>query len=169
MKQNEIWKPVKGFEAKYQVSSQGNVRSFKKIKNDFINIKNIERNGYYRVCMGRKFYSIHRIVAETFIPNLGNKPYINHKNGIKTDNRVENLEWCTRSENAKHAYDNGLMKKGKNHIQSKALMIFDLKENYITTLYGNTEWKAFGLDQATVNKCIRGERKNHKGYIFKKQ
>lgn len=169
MKQDEIWKPVKGFEGKYEVSSQGKIRSFKKIKNDFIILKNIERKGYYRVYIGRKFYSVHRIVAETFIPNLNKKPYINHKNGIKTDNRVENLEWCTRSENAYHAYDMGLMKQGKDHIQSKALLVFNLEGKHITTLYGNKEWKAFGLDQSSVNKCIRGKIKHYKGYTFKKQ
>ena len=169
MKQNEIWKPVEDFENKYQASSEGRVRSFQKTKNEFLILKNIERKGYYRIYIHGKFRSVHRIVAETFIPNLENKSYINHKNGIKTDNRIENLEWCTRSENANHAYNIGLMKQGKNHIQVKALLVFNLEGKHITTLYGNKEWKKFGLDQSSVNRCIRGEIKHHKGYTFKKQ
>jgi len=169
MKQNEIWAPIKGFENKYEISSEGRVRSFKKTKNEFLILKNFERKGYYRTYLHRKFYSLHRIVAETFIPNLENKPFINHKNGIKTDNRVENLEWCTRSENAIHAYNMGLMKQGKDNIQVKPLLLFNLEGKHISTLYGNKEWKEFGLDPSSVHKCIRGKIKHYKGYTFKKE
>jgi len=164
----EIWKPLKGYEKVYEVSSEGRMRSFKKIKNDYIILKNIERKGYYRNYVGGKMISTHILIAQTFIDNPEEKPYVNHKNGIKTDNRIENLEWVTRSENTRHAYDTGLMKQGKEHCQSKALLVFKDGE-HITTLYGNKEWKAFGLDQASVNKVLRGERKHYKGYTFKKE
>lgn len=70
---------------------------------------------YYRVVFENKDYKIHRLVWFAFIPNPNNKPYINHKNWIKTDNRVENLEWVTASENTRHAFDTWLKKITENN------------------------------------------------------
>ena len=108
----ERWKPIKGYEGLYEVSDAGKVKSL--ITNKLLDC-GLTTKGYKRVCLTKdckhKFYAVHRIVAEAFIPNLNNKPQVNHINGIKTDNRVENLEWCTNSENQKHSYDNGLKNK----------------------------------------------------------
>ncbi len=101
----EIWKDVIGYEGKYLVSDMGRMSNGKYIMKNTISI--YSRIGLYS---NRKCYLalIHRVVAEAFIPNPNNYPCVNHINGIKQDNRVQNLEWCTYSHNLKHAYDTGL-------------------------------------------------------------
>jgi hypothetical protein len=101
--------PVKGFEGLYEVDDQGNVYSL--ISNRFVD-SGLTSKKYKRVCLvtngKRKFHHVHRLVAETFIPNPLNLPQVNHKDGNKQNNHVENLEWCSASDNMKHSYDSGL-------------------------------------------------------------
>lgn len=108
---DEIWKDVVGYEGLYQVSNLGNVRSLnfnhkgicKALK------PHINESGYARVVLWKnkkpKTLRVHRLVAQAFISNPENKKTVNHENGIKCDNRVENLSWATISENTKHMYD----------------------------------------------------------------
>lgn len=112
----EEWKPIRGHPNHF-VSSLGNVRSTDHVVSDKgrpshrkgkVFSITASGNGYARVYVEKKCYAVHRLVAEAFIPKPAGKDFVNHKNGIKTDNRAENLEWVTRSENCKHAYRTGL-------------------------------------------------------------
>jgi hypothetical protein len=131
--ENEIWKPVFEYENLYEVSNFGRVkRKEKKVYSE-------ERNCYFikkeRICnqfvdrykyvnlvvygVKTKRVTLHRIIANAFIPNPQNKPCVNHKDGNKLNNSIENLEWVTRSENTRHAYKNNLIPNGENHPKSK--------------------------------------------------
>ena len=137
---NEVWKDIKGYVGLYQISNYGNIKRlpreiiYKDGRKYLYKEKTMRlfktSKGYNIICFTinnkSKWYYVHRIVAETFILNSKHKPQINHKNGVKTDNRVENLEWCTNSENQIHAYKNGLKSTQK-------VNQYDLKGNFIKT------------------------------------
>jgi NUMOD4 motif/HNH endonuclease len=128
----ETWKDIEGYERLYQVSNLGQVRSLNR-KDTNGNRQLLEKilkpsktkKGYLRVCLCVnsviKTFSVHRLVAIEFIPNSDNKPEINHINGIKHDNSVNNLEWATARENRLHACREGLAgsTKGSSHGCSK--------------------------------------------------
>ena len=117
----EEWKTIPDYPA-YQVSNFGRVKSFYKDKVKIIKPM-IAYNGYLRIGLRKggikKFFLVHRLVALVFIPNPEGKPQVNHKDGCKLNNFVENLEWATPSENRQHAFDVGLQSSGENSYQAK--------------------------------------------------
>lgn len=110
----EIWKDIPGYEGYYQASTEGRIRSVSRIRMDGYHITGRVlkadrlKGGYEQVLLmvnkKRDYEKVHRLVAQTFIPNPENKLQVNHINGIKHDNRLENLEWATASENLKHSF-----------------------------------------------------------------
>jgi len=98
----EIWRDIPGYEGKYQVSNIGRVVSYINNRRHPASAHILKQKlcgGYFCVALCSKSYRVHRLVAMAFIPNQENKPYIDHINTIRTDNRVENLRWCTQKEN----------------------------------------------------------------------
>ena len=119
----EIWKDAPGYEGRYQVSNLGKVKSlnYNRTCKEVILKAGKDGRGYLRVVLRKDGNSItntiHRLVMLAFVGESGLD--VNHINGIKTDNRLENLEYCTRSENIQHAYDAGLKARGENRYNSK--------------------------------------------------
>ena len=153
----------------YSISDTGNVYSKnKKLK------PIISKHGYsyIHLCKNglKTMKRIHRLVAQAFILNPENKPEVNHINGIKTDNRVCNLEWCTRSENELHAYNTlgikgskpWLNKKGINNPNSKKVL--QIKKDIVIKIFdavADAE-RHTGICHQNIVKCCKGER-NHAG------
>ena len=113
-----------------------------------------------------KTVSVHKIIAECFIPNPENKPQINHINGDKHDNRIENLEWCTISENSIHAYSNGLNDNVKKALSlSKGKLVINL----MTGIFYNSAKEASevsGIDYSKMRKYLINKIKNNTNFVY---
>ncbi len=110
----ELWKDIQGYKGLYKVSNLGNIISLNYRRQNIIrNMKYVlSKKGYFRVSLYKngsdKTFTVHRLVAQAFIDNTENKPEVNHKNSIKIDNYVDNLEWNTTKENVNHSFRSGL-------------------------------------------------------------
>ena len=167
----------------YQISNLGKVRSlsrFHRTDKNYSSIGYYQKEkclkpgtdgwGYNYVSIKGKNKRIHRLVAETFIPNPNNYEQVNHIDGNKQNNRMDNLEWCTREYNMQEAFKMGLVKrtKGEKHHLSKKVNQYDLSGNLIK------EWGCFrdiqrelGFPHSNISSCCRGKQKTAYGYIWK--
>lgn len=159
--QNEIWKDIPGYAGLYQVSNSGRVKSFKNQYGHGVRILNGEKtkSGYIQVSLNKKRYKIHRLVALAFIPNPDGLPQINHKNEIKTDNRAENLEWCTGKYNVN--YGTAIERRSKK--RGKPVMCIETGNVFESCKDAGRE---LNLDFSHIAKCCRGILPQHKGFHF---
>ncbi|MDR1182031.1 MAG: NUMOD4 motif-containing HNH endonuclease [Bacteroidales bacterium] len=167
----EIWKDIPEYEGLYQISNLGRVKSLfgnNQKRRDKILKPALTNCGYLRTALTNHnkvcHLSIHRLVAITFIPNPEDKEQINHINGIKTDNHFKNLEWCSGSENMKHAYRIGLEKPCDNGFK-KAISIKD--DNGSRTYKSIREMcRSENIDRRHVQRVLHGEKSKYKKYKF---
>lgn len=154
----EVYKTIEDY-PNYEVSNLGNVRN---IKTGRVLRPSMNKGGYQYVglCLNRKskIHLIHRLVATAFIPNLNDKRTVNHINGIKTDNRVENLEWTTDSENMKHAYKTGLNQNPKQRVRC-----IETGQEFESI---SSAARYFGCIKGNIHHSIHKGYKVHKKYHF---
>jgi len=162
----EKFKKIKNY-PNYLISDQGRVYNYKYKR--FLKPSK-DTYGYFQVVLCKngivKTHRIHRLVALAFIPNPENKPTVNHIDGIKINNFVENLEWNTVKENTQHGYDNGLQKaiKGSKHVNSKLTeeQVLEIRNLYKTgEISQRVLAKIFGVDNSLISYIINRKRWTH--------
>lgn len=185
MRDMEIWKDIKGHEGRYQISNMGRVKSLEREVNNHtgkvlvkekILRQRSDFKGYMRIDLKdnngvKHFFGVHRLVAETFIPNPRGKPQVNHIDGCKSNNVAENLEWCTNGENQKHAYRMGLNRvTGRAGKKKRSVVQIDRTTGEVIAEYKSIAdaGKAVGIkSDGNIGECCRGKKKTVAGYIWK--
>lgn len=172
----EIWKPLPGTKGLIEISNEGRVRSFLRGSERILKTQ-LDQKGYQRFSITidrqKKTYKLHREVAKAFIPNEHNLPQVNHKNGNKADNSVNNLEWVTNLENAHHAIENGLWgnvfsaSKKANEKQKKPIVAYRFEDGaYTFKFYNSVSEAERDLDSRHISAVLKGKREKAKGWGF---
>lgn len=175
---DEIWKDIPSYEGYYQVSNLGNFRSLpRRIRYKSSGWRNYPsktlltettKDNYQRIVLMKEGvktrFQAHRLVALTFIPNPESKPFINHIDGNKSNNKVENLEWCTASENMIHADITGLRDMFKHHpSNSKKIKCLETGEIFVS-YYQAIKW--LGKSSNSISTLVRGTRNYGKAFGY---
>ena len=182
----EEWQDIIGYECIYKISNLGNIESYDRV------LKNhngsylfrsrkinsfISKLGYAKVHLSlngkHKEFSVHRLIAKAFIPNLENKPEVNHIDGNKLNNSISNLEWCTRSENLQHAWDNNLRKvsdynkkRMSNMVKSRSILDHKKAEIVLNLESGVYYYsireasKAYNIERNKLASMLKNKREN---------
>lgn len=151
-KEKEIWKDIDGLEGEYAISNKGRVKNLKTNK---ILAEIDNGHGYKQVILKGKHYLVHRLVALAFLPNPNKLPYINHKNEIKHDNNVENLEWCSASYNTNYS----------SHKQSCEIKQLTLDGQLVNIWESSMQIeKETGYSAGNIIKCCKGRHKQAYGF-----
>lgn len=183
MKNKEIWKPINGFEGFYEISNHGKCRSvdrwIKKSNNASVFFKGKilkpgMRSGYKRFFLKKEGKVtgefLHRLVAKAFIDNPFLKPQVNHKDGNKLNNEIENLEWNTEKENSHHAWRTGLNKKIYGSSQWLNIQVdqYDINGIFIMR-HKSIKYAAIsiGVNPSSISRAIKFNRVCKKHHIFK--
>ena len=175
--EQEIWKSHPLFGELIQFSNFGNVKSFVRYKNGrVLHYTSDNSSGYARVIIYGRKLQVHRYIAELFVPNPENKPEVNHIDGNKHNNRADNLQWVTRSENQKHAYKLGLQKPSEKQKQAarqtclnKRIKVYQYDNSgNLLNIFESQKQAAeqLGVKTSTISRILNGQRSNRHGYIL---
>lgn len=176
----EIWKPIPGLDG-YEASNVGRIRSLarivpsrggkRKLPTRIVTPYLVKSTGYRQVKVRGKKHLAHRLIASTWCPGFFEGAWVDHINGLRDDNRPENLEWVTPSENAKRAFRNGRARSFKgsfssSHPTSKAVVSTSLLD--ATTVVWPSAMDAVreGFDGGSISRCCRGLSRTHKGFLW---
>ena len=169
----EIYKDIKNYEGLYRVSNLGNVMSlnYNRTGKPKLLKPGKDKHGYLFVILykdgKKKKFFVHRLVAEAFIPNPDNLPCVNHKDENKTNNSVENLEYCTHEYNINYGTRNERAAKANTNGKcSKRVLQFTLDGEFVREYPSTHECERNGFEHSSVIRCCKGKQKTHKGFRF---